>query len=153
MNEVGKERIEMEITVGKMGTAENMERRSDIGAAGQQNRVSERMEKQKDWKEQQNTEKQRTSYDAVSMYGDTLSFSKAGKTASSENGSKLVSEDTIDGIVIQKKSGESEHGQESEVSTINLSTYTESELKQMYLDGDITRAEYNEEISSREMRT
>lgn len=147
----------MEIMVGEMGTAEDMERRSDIGAVGQQNKSSEELEEQKDWEEQQNTEKQRTSYDAVSMYGDTLTISKAGKTASSENGSKLVSEDTIDGIVIQKKAGESEHGQESgqesEVYTINLSTYTESELKQMYLDGDITRAEYDEEISSREMRT
>lgn len=51
-----------------------------------------------------------------------------------------MSGDAEDGIVIRKKSGE---------STINLSVYTESELRQMYLDGDITKAEYDEELGGR----
>lgn len=140
----------MEIIVGSMGTAEDMGQRAGIGGSEQQKNVSEGMAERKDMKSQHDTERQQVSYDAVSQHGDTFSISEAGKTASSEKGSKPVNKDTTDGIVIRKETGENEQEQEKEVSTVNLSVYTKTELKQMYLDGDITRAEYDEEINSRE---
>ena len=142
----------MEVRVGIMEKAENMDQRVSIGASEQQKRASEGTAEQKETKTQHNAEKQQASYDAVSPHGDTLSISEAGKVTSSEKGSKLVNKDTTDGIVIQKETEQNEQEQESEASTINLSVYTELELKQMYLDGDITRAEYDEEINSREIQ-
>lgn len=65
------------------------------------------------------------SYDAVSAYGDTLTISAGGRAAGTN--SSCASEDSTD----------------------NLSEYTESELKQMYLDGTITKTEYEEELESR----
>lgn len=145
----------MEIVIGSMKTAEDMNRSVGNGASVQQEKGLEgaagQEAEQKEMKVQQESgKKQETSYDAVSSHGDTLSISKAGKVTSSEKGGKLVNEDTEDGVVIRKESEKSE--QESDVSTVNLSTYTKQELRQMYLDGDITRAEYDEEISSREMQ-
>lgn len=134
------EKEKMEIMVGKMETAEDMEQRAHISVAKQQKKSSGGAAEREEMQTRQNTVKQPTSYDAVSGYGDILSISKEGKTASAENGSRLVSGDTEDGIVIRKESGE---------STINLSVYTESELRQMYLDGDITKAEYDEELGGR----
>lgn len=85
-----------------------------------------------------------TAYEAVSSQGDTLSISEAGKAVS--NGGTVLA--GADGIVIQKATEEvTEAG--STNSTVNLSVYTETELKQMYLNGEITKAEYDEEISSR----
>lgn len=140
----------MEMIIGSMGTAQDMEQRVNSGESERQKKVSEGVTERKDMKTQHDEEKQQISYDAVSPHGDTLSISEAGKAVSSEKGGKLVNKDTTDGIVIRKEAGENEQEQEREVSTINLSVYTESELKQMYLDGDITRAEYDEEINSRE---
>ena len=139
-NILEKEKKEMEIMVGKMETVEDMEQRAHISVAKQQKKSSGGAAEREEIQTRQNTAKQPTSYDAVSGYGDTLSISKEGKTASAENGSRLVSGDTEDGIVIRKESGE---------STINLFVYTESELRQMYLDGDITKAEYDEELGGR----
>lgn len=145
-----KERFDMEMIVGNMRMAEDQEQRVSIGESEQQKKATEGVSERKDMKTRHDVEKQQVSYDAVSFYGDTLSISEAGKAVSSEPGGKQVNGDTTDGIVIRKETEEKEQRQESEVSTVNLSVYTESELKQMYLDGDITRAEYDEEISSRE---
>lgn len=139
----------MEIVIGSMKTAEDMNQGIGKGASVQQEKGLEGDTGQKETKVQRESEKRlEVSYDAVSPHGDTLSLSKVGKVTSAEKGGKLVNEDMEDGTVIRKEPGEKD--QESEVSTINLSSYTELELKQMYLDGDITRVEYDEEISSRE---
>lgn len=142
----------MEIISGSMRTAEDMGQGIDAGASEQQRKVPEGGTGQKEMKTQYDAGKRQTSYDAISLYGDTISISDAGKAANLAKGNKLVNEDTTDGIVIRKEAGENkqETEQENDVSTINLSTYTETELRQMYLDGDITKAEYDEEISSRE---
>lgn len=143
----------MDIIVGSMGMAEDMGRRVSIGEPEQQKNASEGpegMAERQDMKTQHDAERRQVSYDAVSSHGDTFSISEAGKAASSEKGSKPINKDTTDGIVIRKETGENEQEQEKEVSTVNLSVYTETELKQMYLDGDITRAEYDEEINIRE---
>lgn len=65
---------------------------------------------------------------AVSKDGDTLTISDAGKSASMDMGNQ----------------------DESENATDDLSGYTEAELKQMYLDGTITKSEYDEELESRQ---
>lgn len=140
----------MEIIIEKMGTAENTEQKVNSSVYKQQENSLEGVAERKEMKMQHDAKKQQVSYDAVSLHGDTLSISKVGKTASSQKESGLVNEDTADGIVIRKKADAKK--QESESSTINLSVYTESELKQMYLDGDITRAKYDEEVNSREMQ-
>lgn len=73
-------------------------------------------------------------YDAVSSHGDTLTISESGKSASTN---------------MNNQSGmDSESGN----STDDLSNYTETELKQMYNAGDITKSEYDEEISNRETK-
>ncbi len=140
----------MEIIIEKMGTAENTEQKVNSSVYKQQKNSLEGVAERKEMKMQHDAKKQPVSYDAVSLHGDTLSISKVGKTAGSQKESGLVNEDTADGIVIRKKADAKK--QESESSTINLFVYTESELKQMYLDGDITRAEYDEEVNSREMQ-
>ena len=56
------------------------------------------------WKGRYNDAKKKPiSYDAASLHGDTLSVSEAGKTASSQKGSRLVNKDATDGIVIRKE--------------------------------------------------
>lgn len=141
--------MDMEMISGNVRTAEDMEQSVNTGASQQQKEVPEGAEGQKEIKKAHNAGKRQASYDAISPHGDTISVSEAGKAANSVKSNKLVNEDTTDGIVIRKDTEESR--QENDLSTINLSGYTETELKQMYLDGDITRAEYEEEISSREM--
>lgn len=71
------------------------------------------------------------SYNAVSQHGDTLTISESGKSASMN----------------MNNQSESEAGNEE--STYDLSGYTENELKQMYLDGTITKSEYDAELDSR----
>lgn len=90
-------------------------------------------ENQKQVTEESQSEK---AYDAVSSEGDTLSVSEAGKAASMGKSDRVV-------LLSQSES-------DSSVSTVNLGIYTDNELRQMYLDGDITKAEYDEELSSRE---
>ena len=104
-------------------------------------------------KTQEGTGKQQeTAYNRVSPDGDTVSISEAGKRAISvEKDTEPADENTADGIVIHKEAEKSNPKEEEQVSTVNLSEYTESELKQMYLDGDITKSEYDEELNSREM--
>lgn len=69
---------------------------------------------------------------AVSADGDTLTISEAGKSAEA------------------KWNGQSNADTNEESSTEDLSTYTETELMQMYLDGSITKSEYDEELLNRE---
>lgn len=69
-------------------------------------------------------------YSEISSHGDTLSISEKGKELSLNNGK--------------------ENEVKNENLTDDLSSYTEIELKQMYIDGTITKSEYNEELDSRE---
>lgn len=112
--------------------------------SGSQYKVSEQKKAQDEAVKQSDI-----SYTSVSSHGDTVTVSKAGKAANSNMGNQ----DRADGTVTKKNVGEyltESESSESSNSTINLSGYTEIELKQMYLDGDITKAEYDEELDSRE---
>lgn len=130
----------MEVTIGGMRQVEDTVQNSHINASEQQKKTREETVKQ-----------QEQAYNAVSPQGDTLSISEAGKAENARMNNLAGDNETTDGIVIRKEVEGNIQEQEGILSTINLSTYTESELRQMYLDGDITRSEYNEEISSREM--
>lgn len=130
----------MEITIGDMRQVEDTVQSSHISAPEQQKNTREETIKQ-----------QERAYNAVSSQGDTLSISEAGKAENAKMNNLSGDEETTDGIVIRKEVEGNKQEQESILSTINLSIYTESELRQMYLDGDITRSEYDEEISSREI--
>lgn len=132
----------MEITIGSMRTEEELVKNTYSAVSEQRKEVSGERTEPQNMKAQQET-----SYDRVSTDGDTLSISEAGKAVSLGQDNKSVKIETEDGAVIQKEA--EEDGQDSNVPVVNLSTYTETELKQMYLDGDITRTEYDEEISSR----
>jgi len=133
----------MEMIIRNKGLEVDMDHKSPTIVSERYKKVSNAIIEPKEIGAQNGEGKQQElAYDTVSPDGDTFSISKAGKSANSQK-------DTMDGIVIQKEA--TENGQVSNASTVNLSAYSESELKQMYLDGDITRAEYNEEISSREM--
>lgn len=100
-----------------------------------------------------------STYGAVSSHGDTLSISEAGKAANSDTGDKVVrlssseADSTASLRVSEENFTESESDLDSDdaTSTINLSGYTDYELKQLYLDGDITKIEYDQELSSREV--
>lgn len=109
--------------------------------SGSQYKVSEQKKTQEETVRQSDT-----SYTAVSSQGDTVTVSEAGKAANSNMGNQTGT----DGTVTKKNVEEYLMESESSNSTINLSGYTETELKQMYLDGDITKAEYDEELASRE---
>lgn len=117
-------------------------------------------EQQKKDKEEVVRQPEETTYDAISSQGDTLTISEAGKTAlsnqdnQSESGQQASTEQqtSTESVALQNITIASSTDSESEeVSTVDLSGYTETELKQMYLDGDITKVEYDEEISSREV--
>ena len=140
----------MDIIKKKMQPVEDMEQKANISASEQQKKCLEGVSERKEIKTQYIAKKQQTLYNATSPYGDTLSISEIGKTTSSLKGSKLVN-NTADGTVIWKEAGSNEQEQETETSTINLSIYTDLELKQMYLDGDISRAEYDEEVNNRKI--
>jgi hypothetical protein len=81
----------------------------------------------KDTTSSQSTDDEAT---AVSSQGDTLTISSAG--------SKLAASAT------------SEDSDSSSSSTEDLSQYTDLQLKQMLQEGEITQAEYEAEIESRE---
>lgn len=68
----------------------------------------------------------------TSAHGDTLTISEAGKSASAN------------------MNYESSANSEENNNTGDLSGYSDSELKQMYLNGTITKSEYDEELASRE---
>lgn len=131
----------MEITVGGLRQADETIQSSHVHVSEQQKKTGEETGKQ-----------QETIYDAVSEQGDTLSISEEGKAENAKMNSASEGKETTDGIVIKKEVKDNVQEQESDLSTINLSTYTESELRQMYLDGDITKSEYDEEINSRERK-
>lgn len=134
----------MEMIIRNKCPEHNMEHKSSAIVSERYKKVSGTMTKRRERNVQDGTGRQQeTSYATVSSDGDTLSVSKAGKAANSQ---KAV----MDGVVIKKEVAENRHV--SETSIANLSVYSETELKQMYLDGDITRAEYNEEISGREIQ-
>lgn len=97
-----EERTDMEITVEKKGTAD-MEQTVNGSAYKQQKNSLERAVEWKEVKLQHDAKKKPISYDAASLHGDTLSVSEAGKTASSQKGSRLVNKDATDGIVIRKE--------------------------------------------------
>lgn len=112
--------------------------------SGSQYKVSEQKKTQEETVRQSDT-----SYTAVSSQGDTVTVSEAGKAANSNMGNQDRTDGTVTKKNVEEYLTESESS-ESSNSTINLSGYTETELKQMYLDGDITKAEYDEELASRE---
>lgn len=91
-----------------------------------------------------------TAYDAVSSQGDTLYISESGRNAESDMSSLKDNQSEADGKVILKPAEEYVSEADDSLSTIDLSRYTELELRQMYLDGDITKSEYDEEIDSRD---
>lgn len=115
-----------------------------------QNHVSE---KQQETSKEEMAVQQREPLDTfISAQGDTLSLSEEGVAANA----KLGNQPKSDGTVIQKSvaadsTNSTEVNIENVDSTVNLSIYTETELKQMYLDGEITRIEYDQELSSREV--
>lgn len=115
-----------------------------------QNHVSE---KQQETSKEEMAVQQREPLDTfISAQGDTLSLSEEGVAANAKRGNQPKS----DGTVIQKSvAADSTNSTEVDIenvdSTVNLSIYTETELKQMYLDGEITRIEYDQELSSREV--
>lgn len=116
-------------------------------AGAMQSSQMEAVEQQKKVKEE--TANPETSYDVVSSQGDTVSFSKEGKAAEAQVGS--IKSQSEDGTVVLKTAKEDDAELEEALSTVNLSQYTETELEEMYLDGEITKIEYDEEISSREI--
>lgn len=98
---------------------------------------------------QKKVKESEVSYDAVSSQGDTLCISERGKAASAKMAnSQEETVDSVDGKVIKKPVNVEQP--EEEPQTNDLSGYTKMELQQMYLDGDITKAEYDEELDSRE---
>lgn len=115
--------------------------------------VKDQQNNNKDNTEMKNEPK--TSNTAVSSHGDMLSISKEGAAAYSKmnNQPDTSGQTTTATTAIQKLGERKATESDSDVSTTDLSSYTKTELKQMYLDGDITKAEYDKEIRSRETGT
>ncbi|MBU5479584.1 hypothetical protein KQI69_10250 [Eubacterium sp. MSJ-13] len=138
----------MNITIGGMGN-------STIAGIMQNAQIST-SENQKNTKEETDIKQSQTNYDYVSTDGDTLQISEAGKSASKGNENQADSGNT--GAQAQSSFAGSSTKQLENVdvstsstsSTADLSSYSESELKKMYLNGEITKAQYDEEISSRD---
>lgn len=90
-------------------------------------------------------------YTAVSAHGDTLQISSAGATAyensEQQQDSSADEQTNIAKIVSETVDTDSDS---SSSSSDDLSSYTATELKQMYQNGEITKQEYDEEIQSRE---
>lgn len=99
---------------------------------------AEKMEKQ--------TEETRE-YTAVSEQGDTMEISSSGKAVSENTVDNSDVLNSVDGKVTKIADGTNTT---TASQTYNLSSYTENELRQMYQNGEITRTEYDEELSSRE---
>ena len=142
----------MNITIGGMGN-------STIAGIMQNAQIST-SENQKNTKEETEIKQSQTNYDYVSTDGDTLQISEAGKSASKGNENQADSGNTgaqaqssfagsstkqLENIDVNTSTSTS-----STSSTADLSSYSESELKKMYLNGEITKAQYDEEISSRD---
>lgn len=90
---------------------------------------------------------------ATSIEGDTLELSEAGLAANA--GSEADAEDTaaegsVTAKVVSDAFSETEGTDAEEDFTADLSSYTESELKEMYQNGEITAAEYKQELARRE---
>lgn len=88
-------------------------------------------------------------YTAVSTYGDTVEITSFGKDIREDTGRSSSVVESEDGKVT-KISVTADMNMESASQSYNLSTYSESELKQMYQNGEITKVEYDEELNSRE---
>ncbi len=98
---------------------------------------------------------------ALSPQGDLLEISAAGRAAS-ENG---ASADEASGSAAQYSASsvesnaqaatqmleEAETEETEESSTTDLSSYSDSELREMYQDGEITAAQYSQEMSRRKL--
>lgn len=67
----------------------------------------------------------------TSVHGDTLTISESGKAAS------------------KNMTNQGDSNADDNSFSDDLSGYTEAELQQLYLDGTITRNEYDEELESR----
>lgn len=140
----------MNITIGGMGN-------STIAGIMQNAQIST-SENKSETKKEIEVKQSQANYDYVSADGDTLEISEAGKSAGKGNESQTGSGNAGTG---SSATGSSIEGLEnittgttssstSTSSVGDLSSYSESELKKMYLNGEITKAEYDEEISSRD---
>ena len=89
-------------------------------------------------------------YTATSSQGDTLEISSAGSSAyeNSEKKEENSEQTNISKIVSETVDTDDSDGTTS--ASEDLSSYTETELKQMYQNGEISKADYDEEIASRE---
>lgn len=88
-------------------------------------------------------------YTAVSVQGDTVEISPEGKAAGGNAGDHPAAAESGDGKVTRIVT-ETDTTQTAASQTYQLSSYTENELRQMYQNGEITKAEYDEELESRE---
>lgn len=88
-------------------------------------------------------------YAAVSVQGDTVEISPEGKAAGGNAGDHPDVAESGDGKVT-KIITETDTTQTAASQMYQLSSYTENELRQMYQNGEITKAEYDEELESRE---
>lgn len=144
----------MNITIGGMGN-------STVAGIMQNAQIST-SENQKKTKEETEIKQSQVNYDYVSTDGDTLQISEAGKSASKGNENQTDSGNTgaqaqssfagsstkqLENVDVNTSTNASSS---STSSTADLSSYSESELKKMYLNGEITKAQYDEEISSRD---
>lgn len=123
----------------------NMER----AYAGKTKENTERISAQKaDENVAQQAEETRE-YTAVSVQGDTVEISPEGKAAGGNAGDDVAAAESGDGKVTRIIT-ETDTTQTVASQTYQLSSYTENELRQMYQNGEITKAEYDEELESRE---
>lgn len=83
---------------------------------------------------QQGTEQTTTQKQPSVPHMDTVEISKEGRAASTR---------------LQKQQNTSDTAEEVSSETKDLSEYTDSELKQMYLKGEITRQEFEEETGEK----
>jgi hypothetical protein len=100
-------------------------------------------------KEKEGQQAQSANYDAISIQGDTLSLSQDGKAAAEalaqvKQDAALSGTDTEDSQLLNALTSE----EDSDSS--DLSSYTTTELKEMYLNGEITKEEYEAELKSRQ---
>lgn len=126
----------MEIVTEKMRQFADTVQSSHMNASGQQK------------KEEVSAKQSEAAYSAVSSQGDTLYISESGRSAFANN-NRENDQSEADGKVILKSAVKSSSETNDSPSTTDLSSCTETELKQMYLNGDITKSEYDEEVKSR----
>lgn len=138
----------MDIKIGTTGTG--MVQGARINAAQHQRKPEQQKAERQNKAEM--ADRPDRSYDAVSSQGDTLELSEDGRKVSSETENLQENTAGADGKVMAKSAEKYVSEAEDSVSTIDLSSYTETELKQMYLDGDITKTEYDDELDDRETK-